>query len=269
MEKDHLFIHTTAQGAFLICNKNESIQGALLNNGEFEHMASKLAIIFGASKVGKIIDIGANIGVFTVPVAKNFRDKIIISIEPQKMVFMHLCANVLLNRLTNVEPIRIAVADFNQTGGRLKIPIFDIFVEKYTGSVSLDQNVQNIRGAIRGIAEPSKWAMQYEDICVQTLDQIASENEISFIKIDVEGMELAVLKTGEVTLKNQLPFLYFECWTLPEFEYLRSELLAYVNSLGYIIIVIGEDCFAFHPNIMTSQEVKVKFRSLGLIINNF
>ena len=268
MEADKLIIHNTSQGIFLICNKNESIQSALLNNGEFEHMASKLAIVFGATKAGVIIDIGANIGVFTVPVATNFRHKRVLSIEPQKMVFMHLCANVLLNRLTNVDPIRIAIADPNLIGMNINIPVFDIFVENYTGSVSLDKNVQRTRGSIQGIAEPSKWAKHYEDISVQSLNSLAVDTEISFIKIDVEGMELAVLKTGETVLKDQLPFLYFESWTLKEFEYLRFELLGYINSLGYVIVGIGEDCFAFHPNIISLSEVIVKLSSIGLVITN-
>ena len=266
MNKENLFIHSSKHGKFLICNGEESIQKALIENGEFEPLGVRLAIEFAEHKTGKIIDVGANIGVFTIPVANHFKEKKIIAVEPQKMVFMHLCSNILLNELMNVNVLKVAVADLDETNGLIQVPIFNIFFEKYTGSVSLDNETQKIRGSINSVAEPSIWASEHEYVNVSTLDLLCGNDDISFIKIDVEGMELKVIRTGETMISSQKPFIYFESWTLSEFADMRAELLGYVISLGYKIIEIGEDCFAFHPEVIEDNIVRSKFSKLGLIV---
>jgi hypothetical protein len=58
---------------------------------------------------------------------------------------------------------------------------------------------------------------------------------IGFVKIDVEGGELDVLKGGAQTLRRHHPLIYCEVydeWT-SSFDYSPAELLGFVWSLGY------------------------------------
>jgi len=59
---------------------------------------------------------------------------------------------------------------------------------------------------------------------------------VGLIKIDVEGLELRVLKGAlEVLRQNQLPPLLFECWSGARYQKEKEALLEFVESLGYEI----------------------------------
>lgn len=237
---------TTSQGRFLIANRNETIQRTLLEQGAFEPLAANVAIAVSRLIPGSIIDIGANIGTFTVPVAKARPDALVVAVEPQQFVFRHLCANTLLNRLNNTALLQAAIGSADR-GVSVKVPRFNIYEEVYTGSVSLDKEVMEIRSRIPNVAEPNVRASAHDDISLLSLNQVIGARPVSFIKIDVEGMELEVLQSGEEKIRERRPFLYFEAWTLPDFESHRHKLLSFVRNLGYLVIAAGNDCFAFHP----------------------
>jgi hypothetical protein len=98
-----------------------------------------------------------------------------------------------------------------------------------------------------------------ELISVQTLDSLEM-NDIKLIKIDVEGLELAVLVGAKNTIeRNGFPPILFEAWANKEwFEPRRQELFAYVESLGYEITNIGQDNVAQHSsNIILKINVEV------------
>jgi FkbM family methyltransferase len=255
----------TPQGRYLICNPAETIQAALLRDGRFEPLASAIAIALLALRPGAVVDVGANIGVFSVPVARARPELAVLAVEPQRMVFMHLCANLLHNRLANVRPLNLAVGQGASGGGAtVQVPFFDVFSERYTGSVSLDAAVQGIRGGIAGIAEPSRWAAAHDTVRLQPLDEIAAGLDVAFVKVDVEGMELAVLRSGEALLRARRPSLFFETWQLPQFAAQRRELLLYVMGLGYNLLQVGGDCLAYAPGVLAPAAVLQALAGIGL-----
>lgn len=54
----------------------------------------------------------------------------------------------------------------------IKVPLFDSFTEKYTGSVSLDPKIHELRKKLKDIAEPSLYAKKFEDVPLKNLDEI-------------------------------------------------------------------------------------------------
>jgi hypothetical protein len=60
---------------------------------------------------------------------------------------------------------------------------------------------------------------------------------VRLIKIDVEGLELDVIKGAQETiLRSNYPSLIFESWTQHEWwDEKREELFSYVKDLGYEI----------------------------------
>lgn len=66
-------------------------------------------------------------------------------------------------------------------------------------------------------------------IKVRTLDSFGISVPISAIKIDVEGMELDVLKGGRKIIESNLPLLYVEAQTKESFIQISS----YLKTLGY------------------------------------
>lgn len=173
------------------------------------------------------------------------------------MVFSHLCANVLVNNLKNIRVEQAAV------GGRerardctIEVPVFDVFEERFTGSVSLSDNVKSVRSKIAGVDEPGERIKQKAEVRLISLGEVLSGFDASFVKVDVEGMEKEVFQSGESALRKNKPFLYFEAWTLKEFASMREDVFEYVRSLGYRLFIVGEDVFAFSDCYSVSSIVE-------------
>jgi FkbM family methyltransferase len=155
-----------------------------------------------------IVDVGANIGTHTVFFAKATGiTGQVYAFEPQRLMFQTLCANLALNSLVNVFARQAAVSD---APGELAVPTLDPWVEQNFGGMQLGK-------VNAGEAVP-----------VITIDSMNLPN-CHLMKVDVEGMELAVLKGAEKTIRKYQPVLYVENDRVE-----RSEaLVKYIDSLEY------------------------------------
>ena len=71
-------------------------------NGIFEPIETHTVLAL-VQPGDRVLDIGANMGTVTVPLAKALPQYQFISYEPQKHVYYQLCGNVALNDLYNVD----------------------------------------------------------------------------------------------------------------------------------------------------------------------
>ena len=126
-----------------------------------------------------VVDVGANIGLVSILSSKRFGAKKVISYEPCSDNFRLLKKNVEENHCHNVFLNNVAVSDQE---GQIKLHLHG------PGTHSINEK------------RPAK---HYETVRMTTLDKsLASERSIDFLKIDVEGAELAVLKGATKTLKK-------------------------------------------------------------------
>lgn len=170
--------------------------GTIYSGGEIEvikYLISKL----DSNKVCPIIfDVGANVGKYTKELLNNFNDNCIIhSFEPVKKTYQKLSEN---NFAKNVILHNFA---FSSAEGSSKI---------YTNSET------------SGLASLSKRRLDHfnihmdieENIKLKTIDSFCLENGINnifFLKMDVEGHELEVLKGAKNMLNNNsIEHLQFE-----------------------------------------------------------
>lgn len=150
---------------------------------------------FGA---GPIIDVGANIGLVSLLLARRFPDRAIHAFEPNPTTFETLEANLARNGATKVSCHRYAVSDTDGT------VMFDNDpVKRGTASIS-----RNSGGNVAAV--PAKM-----------LDTFVTEHgidTISLLKIDVEGYETLVLGGARRILDEIRPSaIYFEvCPVLTE-----------------------------------------------------
>lgn len=181
-------------GLFLINSNDYYIGRSFLHYGEYSEM--EYAVIEQLVQPGRdIVELGANIGSFSVPLAKKARDsqRSLLVVEPQPVIFQNLCANLALNSLWNVRAENIACADFT---GSLFFPPIDYGRPNNFGGISA-----------RIEADP-KVAVR---VRCDTLDNIIPENfDVGLIKIDVEGFELEVLKGAVQTIAHFHPIIYLE-----------------------------------------------------------
>ncbi len=85
-----------------------------------------------------VLDIGANLGAYSIPLAKSMRDVggVLMAFEPQRILYYQLCGNVVLNRLDNFIAINKAVGDYD---GDIEIPEINYENNTNIGAFSLDK----------------------------------------------------------------------------------------------------------------------------------
>ena len=122
-------------------------------------------------------------------------------------MFQTLCANLALNGVMNVN---CRCAALGEAGGSITIPPVDYNVAENFGGVPL------------GVGPAG------ETTAVVTLDGY-NLSACDFIKIDVEGMEAAVIRGAKKTIEKFHPILYVENDRADR----SAELIGLLQSLGY------------------------------------
>lgn len=207
--------------------------------GFFEgYVLSKAVELLKGHPNGRVIDIGANLGSFTIPLAYYNPQYNFVCFEPQRMVYYQLCGNVAINNLKNVYPFNLALGSKPNI---LLVDTPDYAVEENIGAFSLDEEVRKHDDYLCKTTGEKQW------VEVRTLDS-ANLTDVRLIKIDVEGMELDVLRGAVDTIKNnKYPPILFEAWQHKEwFQPRRQELYEFLQGLGYEITCTGEDNYAIY-----------------------
>ncbi len=196
-----------ARNGLFVANRHDFYLGnALIRYGEFSEAEWSFLAQFlqpGAT----VVEVGANIGTHTVSIARAVGTHgRVIAVEPQRVIFQYLCANLALNGLMNVETHQCGCGS---DAGTLVVPEMDYScaVQQNFGGVSLQKSG-------RGEAVP---------IC--RLDDLVGNRKVDFIKIDVEGMEADVLHGAKNTILTSRPTLYIENDRLEKSEGLIRLLL--------------------------------------------
>jgi len=204
------------------------ISGFIFKDGQFDSLSLYIARLFCdvQEKHHVILDIGANIGTFSIPIAKNLVGKgSVISFEPQRIVFYQLCGNIVLNRLDNVTAHNLALSD---QSGRLYLPEIDYNKNTNHGGISFNDSYNSMNGN----AVDNKVQVLIEAVA---LDDLELPDQVSLLKIDVEGFEQKVLLGGRKFLgRHNFPPILFEAWPYEWFTQEREALLGFVSDeLGY------------------------------------
>jgi FkbM family methyltransferase len=141
-----------------------------------------------------VVDAGANIGLVAVPVAQAVlpRGGVVHAFEVQRMMCYALCGSAALNDLENLIVRNQALG---ATIGTLGAGKPDYGRPQDFGMFSLiDQ------------AGP-----QLEQVEVVTVDSLGLPR-LDFLKVDVEGMEIEVLKGARGSIERHLPWGWVEYW---------------------------------------------------------
>jgi FkbM family methyltransferase len=224
---------------FLVFKGQDLISNHLkkeLYENDIHQLALKLLI---NEPSGAVLDIGANLGTFCVPLAQKMPKLKFHAFEPQRIVSYQLCANVVINSLENVYIYELALSNENAS---IDLAMPDYMVETNIGAFSVDKEVRENEYECSTVNVTDR-------IDLAPLDLLTLAN-IRLIKIDVEGHELEVLKGGIETIKaNNYPPIIFEAWTWkPWFEPKRKALFEYLEGHGYEIQQLGQNNLATHES---------------------
>jgi FkbM family methyltransferase len=138
---------------------------------------------------GAIVDIGANLGIFSLLFAARYPDRRIYAMEPNPSTFNTLKENINKNKASNIRAFDLAVGDMD-------------------GEVMFDANPTD-----RGTAALSTGSSAHAvKVISKKMDTIAREenmNQIGLLKVDVEGFEAAVFAGAAHVLQQVRPSVIF------------------------------------------------------------
>jgi FkbM family methyltransferase len=195
---------------YCLYNRNDRYVGpAIATYGEFSaHERDFLLQLCAPGDV--VFEAGANIGAHTVELARRVGPRgAVFAFEPQRVVFQALCANVAINSLANVY---CHWAALGEAEGRIEVPYLDPALPQNFGGLSLGGGSERA-----------------ESVACLTLDRYLDLPRLRLVKIDVEGMERAVIRGGQRLLAKFKPLLYVENDRVEHSE----SLMRLLDGLGY------------------------------------
>lgn len=137
---------------------------------------------------GVILDIGANIGNHTVFFSKECNAKKIYAFEPVGKTFEILQKNICINNLEKV--VELYNAGIGSINGKAELEHFD------ADNFGSSRIVASENGSIQ----------------LMSIDEMNFNEQIKFVKIDVEGGEYNVLEGMKKRLMLDKPSIFIEIW---------------------------------------------------------
>lgn len=177
---NHFFLHHSVKvvghdkfGHSINCRVDEFIQKHIAVFGIWEPRLT--SYLLSTPRSGIFLDVGANIGYHSLLASALFDG--VIAFEPSSLSFSELLINLDRNCINNVRAFQVAISD-----RRGKLPF-------YKGA---DSN-----SGLSSTKEKPGLQFEAEVTCAPFEDYLTEEDwsTISFIKIDVEGAELEVIKS--------------------------------------------------------------------------
>lgn len=212
-----------ADNLFMYVSPAEHIQQQLFWYGCYEKEVGELIKLL-LRPADVFLDIGANIGYFSLLAAHRQSSATIFSFEPVGMVFERLKGNISLNKVENVRAINAGVGEMNE--------IKKIYI-------SGDDNT-----GMSSFYKPENYSGSYEQVQVITIDEwfkSCGETRIDLVKIDIEGSEFAALKGMNAVLQQFKPAVIVEMnpSLLFQFDTTPSDILDHFNTLSFDSYLIG------------------------------
>jgi FkbM family methyltransferase len=169
------------------------------------------------------IDVGANAGLISLLMAKRVSPQgRVFSFEPSPLFYSRLQKNIQLN-----------------PGYSKIIQTFNVGLSDRPGSLNWIEDPEQPGNGL--LVSPDRGGGI--PVTVSTLDSVLKElqiTDLSFVKIDVEGMEYEVLKGGFETWQKHRPIIIFE--TLPSTQSTRD--FPVFDQIGKVFKALNYSCYA-------------------------
>ncbi len=212
---------------FVYCGRNFTLVGAserdhivsVIRNTEafyeldlLEYMQWAIAKREGKRRAGLVLDVGANIGNHAVFIG-TFIAKHVIAIEPNPESLVCLRENLECN-LENYT-IHDCALGASTGRGRVHMP------ENAADNLGMARIVEDDEGPIN--------IRTLDDLIAEQNDVLGITTPVTGMKIDVEGMEIPVLKGARDMLQRDSPELFIEAATSKQL----AEIEVFLDEFGY------------------------------------
>jgi len=228
-------IHLATDGDlnYALFKHNDVVSNGVRSGGYEKELQSISSELLGNFTDGIVIDIGANLGSYIVPLAKQHPHLQFEAFETQRIIYYQLCANTFLNRLSNVYAHNVGLSNEKRITNYV-LPNYAEETNIGAFSIDFDTRANGYEVKSEGVTER---------MIIIPLDAMQYE-KVRLIKMDVEGHELQVLLGAEHTLReNNYPPIIFEAWTW-KFPEKRKAVFDHLENLGYTITEHGQNNLA-------------------------
>lgn len=175
---------------------------------------------------GTVIDVGANIGLFTLRSKQLWPEARVVALEPHPDNFDKLQEHVAINRLEGVEPMQVGIAD--------KCGCFDLYVQPRNIA---GHSMYKKGGTTTSISIPT---LTLADVQVP-VSKGSGGAFGALLKVDCEGCEYPLLSTLTQELADRISCIVFE----PERSlYDLDTLVGRLRGLGFTI--------SYHSNLVVA-----------------
>ena len=192
---------------FCVNMKNDPIQRNH-RRGRFYEQKELRQLVDIFPEGGVFVDIGANVGNHSLFAAKFLRPSKVIPFEPNPRAYSLLIENMLANQLGDIVDLT-----------KLGVGVAD----KKAGGFAMEDRQRNLGGA--------KMLEGEGELEVHPGDDLLKGEKPDMIKIDVEGMEMKVLKGLEKTIKKHKPIILAEIDNENE-----DEFMAWAKKNKYTVV---------------------------------
>jgi FkbM family methyltransferase len=222
---DELVMTSRDNGVKIICPLGDHRVAPIetLNFLDYETQDSAM-IMQLVQATDTVIDIGANMGWYSINIAKKYPSSSVHAFEPIPKTYSFLRKNTLLNEISNVKILNFGLSN------EAKDITFYFYPE---GGV----NASSANLSERADAE-------LITCHVERLDDYVNQTSINvdFIKCDVEGAELFAFEGATETLQRDKPIVFTEMlrkWAA-KFNYHPNEIISLFAELGYRCFTVAD-----------------------------
>jgi len=223
--KDLELITTITRGIIMNLTLKDAVQYMLFIDDVYEPHETSLWLNYSKNS-STIIDIGANVGYYSLLAASVNKAARIISFEPISKTYNRFVENIEMNSYKNITAVRNAVSNKSET---IRINLGN---ENNWGMSSINQH-DYLSGS-------------YEDIESVTLDEYVKNNCINgvdLIKIDIEGAEFYALLGMRNILEEMSPVIFVEVLEqhLSKQNISVEKVFSFLWDFGYRSYTIGKN----------------------------
>lgn len=185
---------------------------------------------------GDVLDVGANVGIMTVHLAKTLPNTTVHAIEPLP---------------DNITVLKRVIGHF----GLKKIKIHEVAVGEDEGKVHMilpHQGKTKMQGLSHVKHETiTEWNEGEEfQVSVDKIDNLINGQLVQGIKIDVENFEFYALKGGKRIIESNHPIIYAELWDNEN----RKNCMSLLENLNYKAHVVeNNQLVPYNKNIHRVQ----------------
>jgi FkbM family methyltransferase len=189
------------------------------DQGTYEHEIVRLLLTL-VKPNSYFFDVGANIGLISIPILFHIESCTVISFEPSPNTLPFLMRTVEECRFRNRWKVIGKVVTDNE--GDIKFTISSAALCAYDGICDTQRVGHTNEILLPATTLDTEW------------EQMNRPN-VSTIKIDVEGAELSVLRGAQNCIRNCRPYILLE-WNALNFatyHYQSKDLLSFVKNINY------------------------------------